>query len=227
MPRPLISRRGWRWYFFFHHHPEVTGTIGIADPDRVDLSNLHRQILYRSSAVGEYKVACAKRALEESISLRRDLLIAFRLNPLVQVNTFENGLTPSNAVSIVSHFGVVLDCTDAPSTRYLISDVCVALSKPLISGSALGTEGQIAVYGYQGGPCYRCIFPNPPPPETVLTCGEGGILGPGVNFNVVSELTISCRGDGANAGARGNQGDDGFKDVLESLPALHELILGI
>jgi adenylyltransferase and sulfurtransferase len=87
---------------------------------------------------------------------------------------------------VVSQFDAVLDCTDAPSTRYLISDTCVALSKPLISGSALGTEGQIAVYGYRGGPCYRCIFPTPPPPEAVLTCGEGGILGPGDISNVVS-----------------------------------------
>ena len=103
----------------------------------------------------------------------------------------------------------------------------MALSKPLISGSALGTEGQIAVYGYRGGPCYRCIFPTPPPPEAVLTCGEGGILGPGVNLNVVSELIFSCRGDWVNAGAGGNQGDDRFKHNFEYLPALYELILSI
>lgn len=89
------------------------------------------------------------------------------------------GITPQNAVSIVEQYDVVVDCTDAPSIRYLISDTAVVLSKPLISGSALGTEGQIAVYGYKGGPCYRCVFPNPPPAESVLTCGEGGILGPG------------------------------------------------
>jgi adenylyltransferase and sulfurtransferase len=74
---------------------------------------------------------------------------------------------------------MIVDCTDAPSTRYLISDSAIVCGKPLVSGSALGTEGQITVYGYKGGPCYRCIFPNPPPPESVLTCGEGGILGPG------------------------------------------------
>jgi adenylyltransferase and sulfurtransferase len=89
------------------------------------------------------------------------------------------GITAQNAVSIVEQYDVVVDCTDAPSIRYLISDTAVVLSKPLISGSALGTEGQIAVYGYKGGPCYRCVFPNPPPAESVLTCGEGGILGPG------------------------------------------------
>jgi adenylyltransferase and sulfurtransferase len=73
----------------------------------------------------------------------------------------------------------VVDCTDWPSTRYLISDASIVCKKPLISGSALGTEGQLATYGYGGGPCYRCVFPVPPSPEAVLTCGEGGILGPG------------------------------------------------
>jgi adenylyltransferase and sulfurtransferase len=167
----------------------VRGTIGIADADRVDLSNLHRQVLYRTSSVGDYKVTCAEKSLKECGVFFLRLLIKIRLNPLLQVNTFESGITPSNAVSIVSKFGLVLDCTDAPSTRYLISDVCVALSKPLISGSALGTEGQIAVYCHKGGPCYRCIFPTPPPPETVLTCGEGGILGPGAPSNVLSPST--------------------------------------
>jgi adenylyltransferase and sulfurtransferase len=86
---------------------------------------------------------------------------------------------PNNAVSIVQQYDVIVDCTDTPSTRYLISDSAVICGKPLVSGSALGTEGQITLYRYQGGPCYRCIFPSPPPPESVLTCGEGGILGPG------------------------------------------------
>lgn len=89
------------------------------------------------------------------------------------------GITPENAISLVGQYDLIMDCTDAPSTRYLISDTAAVLSKPLISGSALGTEGQVTVYGYCGGPCYRCVFPNPPPAESVLTCGEGGILGPG------------------------------------------------
>ena len=105
-----------------------------------------------------------------------------RLNPHVVITSHSMGITPHNAIEILNNYDVIVDCTDAPSTRYLISDAAVVLSKPLISGSALGTEGQIAVYGYNGGPCYRCIFPQPPPPESVLTCGEGGILGPGTTI---------------------------------------------
>ena len=101
------------------------------------------------------------------------------------------GVTSHNAIEILKNYAIIVDCTDAPSTRYLISDAAVVLSKPLVSGSALGTEGQIAVYGYNGGPCYRCIFPNPPPVESVLTCGEGGILGPG-NAIFLVELIWSC-----------------------------------
>ena len=89
------------------------------------------------------------------------------------------GVTSHNAIEILKNYDLIVDCTDAPSTRYLISDTAVVLSKPLVSGSALGAEGQIAVYGYNGGPCYRCVFPDPPPAESVMTCGEGGILGPG------------------------------------------------
>jgi adenylyltransferase and sulfurtransferase len=80
---------------------------------------------------------------------------------------------------MLAQYDVVVDCTDTPSTRYLISDSAVISSKPLVSGSALGTEGQIAVYVHRNSPCYRCMFPTPPPAESVLTCGEGGILGPG------------------------------------------------
>jgi adenylyltransferase/sulfurtransferase len=102
-----------------------------------------------------------------------------RLNPNVSIICHELGVTAENAVSIVQKYDVIVDCTDSPATRYLISDAAVVCSKPLVSGSALGTEGQITVYGYEGGPCYRCVFPTPPPAESVLTCGEGGILGPG------------------------------------------------
>jgi adenylyltransferase and sulfurtransferase len=90
---------------------------------------------------------------------------------------------------------VIVDCTDTPSTRYLISDSAVICGKPLVSGSALGTEGQITLYGYQGGPCYRCIFPNPPPPESVLSCGEGGILGPGtLTYSLLLTIVVGVIG---------------------------------
>ena len=127
-----------------------------------------------------------------------------RLNPKVEIKCYDMGITVQNAISIIEQYDIVVDCTDAPSTRYLISDATVVLSKPLVSGSALGTEGQITVYGYRGGPCYRCVFPNPPPAESVLTCGEGGILGPG-NYCVYCSLLISSRWrDWSNAGTRDN-----------------------
>jgi len=111
---------------------------------------------------------------------------------------------------MVELYDLVVDCTDAPSTRYLISDAAVVCSKPLVSGSALGTEGQLAVYGYQGGPCYRCVFPTPPPAESVFTCGEGGILGPGILISIVF-LTVSRGGDRGNAGTRGDKDPRGIK----------------
>ena len=141
------------------------GTIGIADHDTVDLSNLHRQILHRTSSIGRLKTRSAETALKQ-------------LNPSIKVICHDDGITPQNAVSSMTPYDIIVDCTDAPSTRYLISDTCVVLSKSLVSGSALGTEGQLVVYGYNNGPCYRCMFPTPPPAEAVLTCGEGGILGP-------------------------------------------------
>lgn len=153
------------------------GTVGIADADRVDISNLHRQVLHRSVSVGELKVLSAQRTLKQYS--RATMNLTHRLNPYVDIKCHEFGITSQNAIQILNDYDVIVDCTDTPSSRYLLSDATVVLSKTLISGSALGTEGQITVFNYKDGPCYRCIFPNPPPPESVLTCGEGGILGPG------------------------------------------------
>jgi len=108
------------------------------------------------------------------------------LNPNPIYRAYTTHLTPSNASSIVSGYDLVLDCTDNPTSRYLISDICVLLSKPLVSASALRTDGQLIVLNSpplppgnaSGGPCYRCVFPKPPPAESVVTCGDGGILGP-------------------------------------------------
>lgn len=86
-------------------------------------------------------------------------------------------LNSSNALEILSKYDVIVDATDNVATRYLLNDACVLLKKPLVSGSALQMEGQMTVYNYQNGPCYRCIFPQPPPPETVQNCGDGGVLG--------------------------------------------------
>lgn len=96
-----------------------------------------------------------------------------------QVNVHHLQLDNSNALSIVSGYDVVVDCSDNPSTRYLVNDACVLAKKPLVSGSALRLEGQLTVYNHQGGPCYRCLFPVPPDAKFVTNCSDGGVLGPG------------------------------------------------
>lgn len=103
-----------------------------------------------------------------------------RLNPSITYKAHQTHLTPQNAASIISHYDLVLDCTDHPTSRYLISDACVLLRKPLVSASAFQTSGQLLVLNSPPGrgPCYRCVFPKPPPPESVVGCGEGGIVGP-------------------------------------------------
>ncbi|KAI1341463.1 adenylyltransferase [Xylariaceae sp. FL0016] len=149
------------------------GTLGLVDGDAVELSNLHRQVAHAGSRLGANKV---------------DSLRAFcrDLNPEVACAAHAEHLTPQNAEAIVRRYDVVLDCTDHPTSRYLISDVCVLLGKPLVSASALRMDGQLIVLNNppappgsaEGGPCYRCVFPKPPPAESVVSCGEGGILGP-------------------------------------------------
>ena len=108
------------------------------------------------------------------------------LNPNITYINHPGRLTPTNAPEVISSYDLVLDCTDHPTSRYLISDICVLLSKPLVSASALRTDGQLTVLNYPprapgdatGGPCYRCVFPKPPPAESVVSCGDGGIIGP-------------------------------------------------
>ncbi|KAI0876315.1 adenylyltransferase [Hypoxylon argillaceum] len=149
------------------------GTLGVADGDTVEASNLHRQIAHSTARVGDKKV---------------DSLIAYcrALNPGVRYVAHGAHLTPQNAAAIVGAYDVVLDCTDHPTSRYLVSDICVLLGKPLVSASALRTDGQLIVLNNppaaqgeaNGGPCYRCVFPKPPPADSVVSCGEGGILGP-------------------------------------------------
>ncbi|KAI1409723.1 ThiF family protein [Hypoxylon sp. FL1857] len=149
------------------------GTLGVVDGDTVEISNLHRQIAHGTSRVGMMKV---------------DSLVEYcrGLNPTITYVPHREHLTPQNAEDIVSKYDLVLDCTDHPTSRYLISDICVLLQKPLVSASALRTDGQLIVLNNppaaqgttDGGPCYRCVFPRPPPADSVVSCGEGGILGP-------------------------------------------------
>jgi adenylyltransferase/sulfurtransferase len=166
------------------------GTVGLVDGDVVEESNLHRQILHSTVRVGMTKVDSAMVALSSSVHHHTSTalkLISFEsLNPTVKLSPHISRLTPKSATSTFRDYDLVLDCTDTPASRYLISDTCVLLGKPLVSASALRIDGQLMVLNNpplppgntSGGPCYRCVFPKPPPPESVVSCGDGGILGP-------------------------------------------------
>jgi adenylyltransferase/sulfurtransferase len=145
------------------------GTLGIIDFDVVDLSNLQRQVLHGTSDVGRSKLDSARDRIQD-------------VNPHVAVDTFEMRLTSANALDILSDYDVVVDGTDNFATRYLTNDACVLLGKPNVYGSILRFEGQVSVFATDGGPCYRCLYPEPPPPGLVPTCAEGGVLGvlPGI-----------------------------------------------
>lgn len=113
-----------------------------------------------------------------------------RLNADLKVSEFCCALDSNNALGIIEKFDVVIDASDNVATRYLLNDACVLSGKPLVSGSALQMEGQLTVYNYKGGPCYRCLYPQPPPPETVNNCSDAGVLGVGkYTFHFVSKVT--------------------------------------
>ncbi|XP_016839633.1 adenylyltransferase and sulfurtransferase MOCS3 [Nasonia vitripennis] len=139
------------------------GHIGIVDYDDIEITNLHRQLLFSTLDIGTSKVGAAAESLQ-------------RLNDNIKITPYKLQIHSSNALEIVRQYDVILDATDNVATRYLLNDACVIAGKPLISGSALQFEGQLTVYNYSG-PCYRCIFPKPPPPETVNNCGDSGVLG--------------------------------------------------
>jgi len=136
------------------------------DYDLVEESNLQRQIIHSEETLGKPKSESAKEAIK-------------KLNSICNVITHNVRIDSTNAMQIIKDYDIVLDCTDNPATRYLLNDTCVLLNRPLVSGSALRLEGQLTVYNWKGGPCYRCIFPKPPPAHTVTACGEGGVLGAG------------------------------------------------
>jgi len=140
------------------------GTLGIVDDDAVDLSNLQRQILHAEDVAGRPKVESARRALG-------------RLNSEVEVIPFAERLTSDNARRIFEGFDVVVDGTDNFATRYLINDACVLLGIPNVHGAILRFDGQASVFCHDGGPCYRCLFPEPPPPALAPSCAEAGVLG--------------------------------------------------
>jgi sulfur-carrier protein adenylyltransferase/sulfurtransferase len=145
------------------------GRIGLVDFDSVDLTNLQRQILFGTNDIGRPKIEAATDRLRN-------------LNPDIQIDRFETRLTSENALEILQNYDIVVDGTDNFPTRYLVNDACVILGKPNVYGSIFRFEGQITIFGAPGGPCYRCLYPEPPPPGLVPSCAEGGVLGvlPGI-----------------------------------------------
>ena len=145
------------------------GHIGLIDFDMVDESNLHRQVIYGTSSVGASKLDSAKNRLHD-------------LNPFVDVTIHEEPLTSANALALLGVYDIVADGTDNFPTRYLVNDACVMLQKPNVYGSIFRFDGQVSIFSTPDGPCYRCLYSDPPPAELVPSCAEGGVLGvlPGV-----------------------------------------------
>lgn len=140
------------------------GSLGLVDYDEVDISNLQRQILHKEDSQNMSKVLSAARELK-------------RINSSINLDLHNTSLNSTNCMHIIKKYDIILDCSDNVATRYMLNDACIKGNKILISGSALRWEGQLTVYNYENGPCYRCLYPTPPPPETVTNCSDGGVLG--------------------------------------------------
>lgn len=155
------------------------GKLGLVDFDVVDFTNLQRQVTFGTSDVGKPKSHAAQARLSN-------------LNPDIQVQAFETKLTSENALELLKDFDIIVDGTDNFPTRYLVNDACILLGKPNVYGSIFRFEGQVTVFGTPGGPCYRCLYPEPPPPGLVPSCAEGGVLGvlPGIVGSVQAMETI-------------------------------------
>ncbi len=155
------------------------GRIGLVDFDVVDSTNLQRQVLFGTSDVGRPKITAAADRLRN-------------LNPDIRIDTFETHLSSENALDIMKDYDIVVDGTDNFPTRYLVNDACVILGKPNVYGSIFRFEGQITIFGYPDGPCYRCLYPEPPPPGLVPSCAEGGVLGvlPGIVGTIQAAETL-------------------------------------
>ena len=140
------------------------GRLGIVDFDVVDETNLQRQVIHGTKDVGRPKIDSAAETMQD-------------INPRLAIDKYDTALTSENAMEILSDYDVVVDGTDNFPTRYLVNDACVLLGKPNAYGSIFRFEGQATVFHHQGGPCYRCLYPEPPPPGLVPSCAEGGVLG--------------------------------------------------
>lgn len=145
------------------------GTIGVIDDDSVDISNLHRQIMYNEGDIGKQKVLCIKEKLVQA-------------NPHVEIRSYPERLTVENALEIIEQYDIVLDGSDNFATRYLVNDTCVILKKPFVYGAIFQFEGQVSVFNYNNSPTYRCLFPEPPAEGTMPSCSEAGVIGilPGI-----------------------------------------------
>lgn len=155
------------------------GTIGIVDFDTIEIHNLHRQILYTEDQIGWAKATTAKSVIQ-------------KLNPLIEVVAFEEKLTLENASKIIAYFDIVVDGSDNFTTRYLVNDTCLALKKPLVYGSILGFEGQLAVFNHNGSKNLRDLFPEPPNANDVPNCNLNGVLGtlPGIIGTMMAHETL-------------------------------------
>ncbi len=155
------------------------GTLGVVDFDVVDESNLQRQIIHGTSDVGRPKIESARDRITD-------------MNPNVHVEAYEEALTSENALDIFKDYDVIVDGTDNFPTRYLVNDACVLLGKPNVYGSIFRFEGQASVFYAKEGPCYRCLYPEPPPPGLVPSCAEGGVLGilPGAIGTIQATETV-------------------------------------
>lgn len=163
------------------------GRLGLVDFDVVDFTNLQRQVTFSSADVGRPKLDAARERLQS-------------LNPEIRIETREARLSSANAMEILAGYDVIVDGTDNFPTRYLVNDASVLLGKPNVYGSIFRFEGQVSVFGAPGGPCYRCLYPEPPPPGLVPSCAEGGVLGvlPGIIGSIQAMETIKLllgRGD--------------------------------
>jgi adenylyltransferase/sulfurtransferase len=155
------------------------GHLGLVDFDVVDNSNLQRQVTFTTADVGKPKSEAAKARLSA-------------LNPSIEIVSYETRLTSDNALELFRDYDIIVDGTDNFPTRFLVNDACVLLGKPNVYGSIFRFEGQATVFGYPGGPCYRCLYPEPPPPGLVPSCAEGGVLGvlPGIVGSIQAMETI-------------------------------------
>lgn len=155
------------------------GKIGLVDFDVVDFTNLQRQVTFGTSDVGKPKTQAAAARLKN-------------LNPDVEITTYKTRLTSQNALELFKDYDVIVDGTDNFPTRYLVNDACILLGKPNVYGSIFRFEGQVTVFGMPDGPCYRCLYPSPPPPGLVPSCAEGGVLGvlPGIIGSLQAMETI-------------------------------------